>query len=235
MKNYFISILWLAAFCQSAAADPVLLREEFENLERWQTYNFKKIDKPSEYSAVSLENGASVLRAESKASASGLVLREPYSLKEYPVLKWRWKVENIYSSGDARSRAGDDYPIRVYVFFPYNPDTASLGMRIKYGAAKLIQGEYPPHSSLIYIWSNRKIGRNFIYNAYTDRAVMYPLDQGNAFVGTWRTHQRNVADDYRAAFGEEPPRLARLAIMNDSDNTEESSVSFLDYIEVAKQ
>jgi hypothetical protein len=34
------------------------------------------------------------------------------------------------------------------------------------------------------------------------------------------------------AFGEDPPSVANLAIMNDSDNTGESAVSYIDYIEI---
>jgi hypothetical protein len=47
---------------------------------------------------------------------------------------------------------------------------------------------------------------------------------------------RNILRDYRRAFGEHPPAMARVAIMNDPDNTGESSVSYLDslWIEQAR-
>jgi hypothetical protein len=41
----------------------------------------------------------------------------------------------------------------------------------------------------------------------------------------------NIHKDYRAAFGEDPPKEARLAIMSDADNTGESAVGFVDFIE----
>ncbi len=44
--------------------------------------------------------------------------------------------------------------------------------------------------------------------------------------------QRNILDDYRAAFDRDPPAIASLAVMNDSDNSKEKSVSYLDFIRV---
>jgi hypothetical protein len=42
----------------------------------------------------------------------------------------------------------------------------------------------------------------------------------------------DILTDYQRAFGTKPPARARIAIMNDSDNTGESSVSWMDHIEV---
>jgi Ca2+-binding EF-hand superfamily protein len=51
-------------------------------------------------------------------------------------------------------------------------------------------------------------------------------------VGTWQAEEVNILSDYKKAFGTSPPELASLAIMNDSDNTGQASVSYLDFIEV---
>jgi hypothetical protein len=45
----------------------------------------------------------------------------------------------------------------------------------------------------------------------------------------------NIIEDYVKAFGVKPPEKAGIAIMNDSDNTGEQSVSYLDYIEVYRE
>jgi len=36
----------------------------------------------------------------------------------------------------------------------------------------------------------------------------------------------NVLEDYRRAFGEEPPRVRSVGIMSDSDNTGERTVAY---------
>ena len=49
-----------------------------------------------------------------------------------------------------------------------------------------------------------------------------------------KTMRIAILDDYQQAFGVKPPARARIAIMNDSDNTGESSVSYVEYIEIFK-
>jgi len=124
-----------------------------------------------------------------------------FAVHQFPHIRWRWKIQRPLTKGDARTRAGDDYPIRVYVIFEYDPERAGLGERIQYGAAKAIYGEYPPHSSLNYIWANREHAAPILPNAYTDRARMFPLQHGGAKAGQWVEEQRNILVDYRRAFG----------------------------------
>jgi len=64
--------------------------------------------------------------------------------------------------------------------------------------------------------------------------MMILLQHGEENTGKWIEQEVDVLEDYRKAFGEDPPSAARLAVMNDSDNTKESSVSYVDYIEVYK-
>jgi len=58
------------------------------------------------------------------------------------------------------------------------------------------------------------------------------LEKGEDNVGKWVLEEVNVTEDYQKAFGEKPPVAASLAIMNDSDNTGESAVSYVEFIEV---
>ena len=205
----------------------VLLKEDFNNLDNWEPLTFEKIEEHSSY-----ETRDSVLVARSNNSASGIKLKKTYDIYKYPVLKFKWKTNNVYKKGDARTKAGDDYPIRIYVMFEYNPDNASFFEAIKYDFAKTIYGEYPPHSTINYIWSNKEQNEKYITSAYTDRAKMAILNSGEGKLNLWQEHTVNVLENYKKAFGEEPPANVTLAIMSDSDNTGESSESYVDYIEV---
>lgn len=204
-----------------------LIYEEFNTLDDWEPLTFDKIDKHSIY-----EVKDSVLIARSNASASGIRIKKVYDIYKYPILSFKWKVNNVYEKGDAKSKQGDDYPIRIYVMFEYNPDDASFFESIQYEFAKSIYGKYPPHSSINYIWANKKHDERIITSAYTSKAKMIVLNSGKANLDKWEEHSVNVLDDYKKAFGQNPPSNVSIAIMNDSDNTFESSTSYIDFIKI---
>ena len=217
----------------SGAADEVLLREEFESLEAWEELYFDNIHRHTVYAAMSL-NDTSVLSVRSDQSASGLIYSETFDVYDHPVLEWRWKAMNIVEAGDARTKEGDDYSIRVYVFFKYDPARMSAADRIGYDAARFFTGRYPPHASLNYIWANRHHEKSMMPNTFTSRSMMFVVDEGSDHLGQWRTHAIDIIEDYRRAFGQDPPSEASLAIMGDTDNTRARSEAFVDYIELRR-
>ncbi len=223
----------VTAFPASADDHHILFRENFANLDNWKPFTFPKIKKHSVYT-IEKEGEKHILKVESCASASAIVYKDAFNVYDHPKVKWRWKVRNIYAKGNVRSKEGDDYPIRVYIMFEYDPEKAGRLEAIKYGFAKSLYGEYPPHSSLSYIWSSKEDPEKFVVSPYTDKAVMVLLEKGPAKAGTWVDEEIDILADYQKAFGTKPSARARIAIMNDSDNTGESSVSYIEYIEVFK-
>ncbi len=215
----------------SAEDKSVFFRDNFETLDSWKPLYFKNIEKHTEYS-IDKEGEGSYLKAESNASASGIVFKQEFSVFDYPKIRWRWRVSNIFLKGNATEKAGDDYPLRIYIIFKYDPETASFGRKFKYGVAKKLYGEYPPDSSLNYIWANRKHDERLITNTYALEAKMVLLQQGPDNAGQWIEQEVDIVEDYHRAFKKDPPATASIAIMNDSDNTGESAISYIDYIEV---
>ena len=49
--------------------------------------------------------------------------------------------------------------------------------------------------------------------------MMVAVESGDENAGSWVTEKRNVYEDYRKLFGEEPPEIGAVALMTDSDNT----------------
>ncbi|MDY6843805.1 MAG: DUF3047 domain-containing protein, partial [Thermodesulfobacteriota bacterium] len=207
---------------------------DFDNLYHWNPLYFPKIKVHTSYSIESYGEHR-CLKAESNNSASALVYKHKFNVYEFPLVKWRWKVENVYARGDAKNKEGDDYPLRVYIIFDYNPENAGFFEKLTYNSAKLLYGQYPPASSLNYIWSNREHTEKVLPNSYTKKAQMFLLQSGESNVGKWIIENINIVRDYHVAFGKPPPDIARMAIMNDSDNTGETSVSYLDYIEIYRK
>lgn len=234
LKYTLILLSISAALTSYSEEQKILFREDFNDLSSWKPLYFPKIKNHTSYTIVS-DGPNKYLKAESNASASAIIYKKMFNTHEFPIVKWRWKVENVYERGDAKTKAGDDYPLRIYITFKYDLKKAGFFERLKYKSAKLLYGEYPPHSSLNYIWANREQKETIIQNRYTEKSKMILLQKGVSNVGKWQTHEANILKDYQRAFGNKPPAVASIAIMNDSDNTGEQSISYLDYIEVYKK
>jgi len=227
-----IMVLCLMALSLGAQTPEQGFRENFETLANWKPLTFPKIPRHSTYS-IQKNGEKSILVAFADASAAGIVHVRTFNIYHTPVIRWRWKVSNIYQAGDEKKKSGDDYPLRIYVLFKYDPGKAGVLEKAQYGAARLIYGEYPPHSSLNYIWANKNYPERILPNPYAARAQMILLQKGSERVGQWVEEKVNALEDYRTAFGADPPAIAALAIMGDADNTGEKATGFVDYIEVS--
>jgi hypothetical protein len=222
----------LMGLSMGAEAQDVIMAGHFSSLEPgmaqppgWEPLVFKKIDRHTRYDLV-MDDGVVVEKAVSTAAASGLMRKMRIDPRKYPIVEWRWKVDNILQKGDVTKKEGDDYPARIYITFAYDPSKLSFGNRIKYKAAKLLYGEYPPTGAINYIWGNTaEIGR-IVPNPYTDRVMMIAVESGIQNLGRWVGQRRNLLEDYRNAFGTEPPVISGVAIMTDTDNTGESATAF---------
>ena len=230
--RYLLTFLLFFILTPAAAEDnDIFFRENFDDLENWKIMDFPKIKKHSIYS-IEKQGDGSYLKAESSASASGIVFNKTFNVFDYPKVKWRWKVSNVYEKGDVTNRAGDDYPARIMFMFKYDPEGSSIGKRLKYEIVKGIYGFYPPQTTLIYVWANKKNERGIFTSTYAPEEKIVIMEQGPEKTGKWIEEVVNVLEDYRKAFGTDPPSEAGIAVMNDSDDTGEKAVSFFDYIEI---
>ena len=190
----------------------------------WKPLTFKKIPKLTSYEVVR-DGDRAVVKAVSQASASGLTKEVKIDPKEFPIVRWRWKVDNLLAKSDVSRKDGDDYPARLYITFEYDPEKVSFGKKLKYKAGQAIFGDIPI-GALNYIWETRTPVGTILDNAYTDFAKMVVVESGPQRVGTWVDESRNIYEDYRRAFGEDPPMINGVAIMSDTDNTKESATAY---------
>lgn len=191
----------------------------------WKPLIFKKIEKHTTYQLVK-DGGATVVKAVSEASASGLTREIKINLKEYPVVQWRWKVANVFKNGDVSKKEGDDYPARIYITFEYDSGKVGFFDKAKYETARLLYGQYPPIGAINYIWESKAPKGTVAPNPYADQVKMIVVESGTAGLNQWITEERNVYEDYKKAFGEEPSMISGIAVMTDTDNTGESATAF---------
>lgn len=122
-------------------------------------------------------------------------------VQRHPILSWSWKVNRLPTGGDVRDSARDDQAAQVYVVFPRWPS--------------------PRTSSdvLGYVWDARAPAGTMLTHPKAPNVRIVVLQSGGARLDTWLREQRDVAEDYRALFGRQPPRAGKVALMIDSNDT----------------
>lgn len=231
--NFLLAVIILSSIhIQTVMAEDQLIVGKFSDLtadkkmpDGWEPLIFNKIKRHTMYNRFD-DNGIPVIKAESHASASGLIRKIRIDPEKYPIFKWRWKVTNTYKKGDVTRKDGDDFPARIYIAFKYNPDDVGFFERAMFFAIKLFYGEYPPIAAINYIWANKAPVGTIAENPYTSRVKMIVVESGKKKLNLWMEEERNIYNDYISAFGKKPPLISGVGIMTDSDNTGESAISF---------
>lgn len=176
----------------------------------WQE---KSIKGKTLYSPVT-DCGVQCLKAESNITASALYYEIKYDLEEYPFLEWSWKVENVLAGGNGARKEGCDFPARIYVVFP-----SVFMWKTK---------------ALSYFWASSIPEGKIITHPYSKNTRMIAVESGNKKAGKWITEKRNTLEDYKNAFGEDPPAAGAVAIITDTDNTKESVTAWYGPIKIMK-
>jgi len=223
VASLWLSVAGASAAAQSPPAQPV----PFSAAEPgkappppWHHQPLPKVERQNRFDLVA-DDGRTVLRVRSDAAASTLAHELDVDPARTPMLAWRWKVSAPVVGSDFRHKAGDDYAARVYVLFDYPVARLALADRVKISLARTLYGAELPAAALAYVWGNAQQPGAIGPNPYTDRVRMIVVDSGAAQAGQWVEVRRDVAADFRAAFGETAPRIVGIAVSADTDNTGE--------------
>ncbi len=195
--------------------------------DNWERLDFRGIIRtitPTDYTLTD-NDGTTVVKAESNNASSGLIRRIDVDLKEHPVLEFSWKVTGMIKGSDVTTEDGDDYPARVYVVFDYDRSNLSVVERNMLRVIERFYGEVPARAITYYHAKNEEVDEVFP-NPYTDLVKMIPVNSGDEDVGRWKSFSRNVYEDYKRIYDEEPPKVAAVALMTDTDDTGEETTSY---------
>lgn len=187
----------------------------------WEVTKLPKVPRTTVYRIVD-DGGVRVLQAEARASMAGLTHRLHVDPRNNPRLTWRWKVSRVVDRGAFGTKHGDDFAARVYVLFDYDVARLSFATRMKLKLARTLYGDAVPAAALCYVWDARAPEGTSAWSPFTDRMRMIVATSGATRAGQWVTVERDVAADFRAAFGEEAPPIIAVAVATDTDNTGEA-------------
>jgi hypothetical protein len=118
-----------------------------------------------------------------------------------------------------------DYPLEKLPFIE----------RTKLRLARALFDPDLPAATLCYVWDNTTPPETIAPSAYSDRVRLIVVASGTARVGRWVDFERNVAADFRAAFGDAAPPVKAIAIATDTDNTSADATSYFGDILFYKQ
>ena len=200
-------------------------------------WNFYRIAPFKKNTVYRLENyqGKTVLSANSKTSASGLAVKLRPRQASNLLLQWEWKATNPITNADNADGYADDAPLRILVAFDGNKSKLPLKEKMTFEMANLISGQEMPYATLMYIWSGKSPVETIITNAHTSRIKMIVVDSGWDNLGQWHKHQRDLAADYKRAYGEAPGEVIGIALLTDTDNTKSETRAFYGDIELIRK
>ena len=196
----------------------------------WQSQSVRGAKNATAYRYVrDDEANASVLEGSADAAAGALTYRFDDDARVHSILRFKWKPGNLIATSDPLTKAGDDYTARIYVTFVSDPQRASIREKAENAIAHALYGETPPHAALSYVFTQKAPVGTIITSPYTHRVKKIVVDADPASIGKWKSFTRDIYDDYKRAFGEEPTQISGIAIMVDTDNTgEKASARFGD-------
>jgi len=197
----------------------------------WKDAPLSAFKKHTDYSLVT-DDGVVVLRAVAHGSASGLAFKTEFDPHQFPMLSWRWKVTKGIPDANNADPTKEDSPLRVIVHF--DGDTSKLSPRDQRASstAKLASGRPLPYAMLMYIWGNQVPIDSITTSSHYSRIKMLALAADDKGVGKWQSFTRNLVDDYKRAFGEEPGNVISIDLLTDTDNTNADAEAFYGDISV---
>jgi hypothetical protein len=186
---------------------------------------------PTRY-AVTHKEGRWAVSARADSSASMWRRRVSVAPGQLGQARFSWWVDSLPAGAHVGDVDQEDAAARVIFAFEGDFERLSPRNRAMFDLARALTGEYPPYATLMYVWDTRAPVGSVVVNPRTDRVRKIVLDSGPAELGRWREHRRELAEDFRRAFGEEPGRLVGIAVMTDGDNTRTRSHAWYGAIEL---
>jgi hypothetical protein len=169
-----------------------------------QGWSLEKEPSPNSKIAIKKEKGTNFLHLLSVNDTFGLKKEISFDIRKYPYLFWRWRATVLPKGGDIRKRETDDQAGQIYVIFPKFP--AMVNSR-----------------SVGYIWDTQApVGLSGISTAYSKMRYIV-LQSGPTKLNQWVAETRNVYEDYKNLFKEEPPLVGTVLIYINSQHTKSSA------------
>ena len=210
MRARLVVVLVLAVAAAASAAEQVLIEDWSRHAvgargipESWKGQNWGS---PKYDFVIGNDEGRKVLRLKSANEGSTISkdIKGKVNLKETPVLEWSWKVTTLPRGADSCRKATDDQAGQVFVVWPRFPEAV--------------------RSRIIgYVWDTTQPVGKICKSEKTGTVTYVVVRSGPADLGKWVTERRNVLEDFRRIYEEEPDSPAAVSVAIDSNDTGSTS------------
>lgn len=146
--------------------------------------------------AIVQDEGRRVLELATAGEAMRIGRALKIDLKQTPWLVWEWKALVLPAGGDVRHARRNDQAGRVMVVFE-----GMKGLQYVWDTTAPAGTETRPDELELF------------------RRVLIVVRSGAADLGRWSRERRNVHDDYRRLFDEEPPAVKLVGVESHSNDT----------------
>src|SRR5947207_8981145 len=151
------------------------------------------------------------LKSKNEGSTISKEVKGKVNLKTTPILEWSWKAVALPKGGNSCLKATDDQAVQVYVAWPRFPEAV--------------------RSRIIgYVWDTTQPVGTICKSEKTGTVTYVVVRSGDKGLNKWHTERRNVREDLKKSYGEEPDNPGAVSISIDSNDTSSYSESFVGLI-----
>ena len=217
MFKFLFKLILIGAFIQTTLYAEEVKVFEFtdKELSELTVRKVRGADNKTAYSVGSNENG-NYLKAIADNAASGLGKEIKVDLNKTPFINITWKIEKDIPGIDETAKKGHDFAARVFVIK-------------KTGATAL------SNRAVNYVFSsNQDVGSNSP-SPYTKKSVDNVLATTKTNLNEWVTVKANVKEDFKKFHNLDVNELDGIAIMSDTDNSKQKSITYYQNIYFSSQ
>lgn len=148
-----------------------------------------------------------------------LAKREDLNIYENPILSWKWRIRSIPEGGNEDSKDRNDVAASIYVVFDM-------------GRVALVK-KVP--KSIRYTWSSSLPEGTELSKFFGNQKIVV-VQSGEENIGKWITEKRNIVEDYKRLFGDNPPKTPlAILILSDADDTKSLTIADYDDLMLLKE
>ena len=214
MRARLVAVLLLGLAATASAQAQIVIED-------WSSYPVGPIGVPTGWTkqnwgspqynfAIATNGNQKVLHMKSTNDGSTISkdIKGKVNLKDMPLLEWSWKATILPKGGDACKKGTDDQAAQIYVTWPRFP--TAVRSRI-----------------IGYVWDTTAPAGTICKSEKTGTVTYIIVRSGSADLGKWFTERRNVMEDFRKIYGEEPENPEALSVAIDSNDTNSTAESMM--------